>query len=74
MTAPVTEEPARREKIAMAAAPVVQQEGGRPGSYLIHFMMPADLTAESMEAPTEARVRTREIPLQLAAADRFSGR
>jgi len=73
MTAPVTQEAPASQKIAMTA-PVVQQQGGRRGSYLVGFVMPAGLTAESLPAPTDAQVHTRQIPEQLAAAVRFSGR
>ncbi len=55
-------------------APVVQQATGRPGSYLVQFVMPSHFTAQTLPVPDDARVRTREIPQQLAAAVRFSGR
>jgi hypothetical protein len=55
-------------------APVVQQAAGRPGSHLVQFVMPSHFTAETLPAPDDARVRTREIPQQQAAAMRFSGR
>ncbi len=71
-TAPVTQQ-ADQEKIAMIA-PVLQQAAGQPGRYLMQFVMPSHLTAEMLPAPHDARVRTREIPRQLAAAVRFSGR
>jgi hypothetical protein len=73
MTAPVTQQEAGPEKIAMTA-PVVQQAAGRPGSYLVQFVVPSHFTAQTLPAPDDARVRTREIPQQLAAAVRFSGR
>ena len=73
MTAPVTQQEAGPEKIAMTA-PVVQQAAGRPGSYLVQFVMPSHFTAQTLPAPEDARVRTRQIPQQLAAAVRFSGR
>ncbi len=72
MTAPVTQQAAGPEKIAMTA-PVLQQAAGRPGRYLVQFVMPSHLTAETLPVPRDARVRTREIPRQLAAAVRFSG-
>ena len=72
-TAPVTQQ-ADQEKIAMIA-PVLQQAAGQPGRYLMQFsVMLSHLTAEMLPAPHDARVRTREIPRQLAAAVRFSGR
>jgi SOUL heme-binding protein len=72
-TAPVTQQ-AGPETIAMTA-PVLQQAAGQPGRYLVQFVMPSHLTAETLPVPRDARVRTREIPWQLAAAAvRFSGR
>lgn len=73
MTAPVTQEAAGSEKIAMTT-PVLQQAGDRPGTYLVRFVMPADLTPQTLPEPEDTRVRTREVPEQLAAAVRFSGR
>ncbi|MGE5287975.1 MAG: SOUL family heme-binding protein [Micromonosporaceae bacterium] len=73
MTAPVTRQAVGPEKIAMTA-PVVQQAAGRRGSYLVQFVMPSGFTAQTLPVPDDARVRTREIPQQLAAAVRFSGR
>jgi hypothetical protein len=73
MTAPITQQEAGPEKIAMTA-PVMQLGTGRPGSYLVQFVMPSHFTTQTLPAPDDARVRTREIPQQLAAAVRFSGR
>jgi len=50
----------RPGKIAMTA-PVLQQAAGRPGRYLVQFVMPSHLTAETLPVPRDARVRTREI-------------
>ncbi|KOX09177.1 SOUL family heme-binding protein [Micromonospora sp. DT68] len=61
------------QKIAMTV-PVVQVEGEWPGAYLIQFVMPAACTAATLPEPVDARVRIREIPPQLVAAMRFSGR
>jgi len=55
-------------------APVMQQAAGRPGSYLVQFVMPSHFTAQTLPVPEDTRVRTRQIPQQLAAAARFSGR
>ena len=73
ITAPVTQPAGRAGKIAMTA-PVVQQPAGRPSSYLVQVVMPSGFTAQTLPVPEDARVRTREIPQQLAAAVRFSGR
>ncbi|RKN49561.1 SOUL family heme-binding protein [Micromonospora endolithica] len=72
MTAPVVQE-AAPETIAMTA-PVVQEEGDRPDSWLVRFVMPAGFTVDTLPEPTDPRVRTREVPDQLVAAMRFSGR
>ncbi|MFD6562680.1 SOUL family heme-binding protein [Micromonospora profundi] len=61
------------QKIPMTV-PVVQIEGEWPGAYLIQFVLPATCTAATLPEPVDARVRIREVPAQLAAAMRFSGR
>ncbi|PWR07523.1 heme-binding protein [Micromonospora acroterricola] len=71
--APVMQEATGTVKIAMTA-PVVQEEGEQPGAYLVQFVMPASATAATLPEPVDPRVRIREIPAQLAAAMRFSGR
>ncbi|MGC1209775.1 MAG: heme-binding protein [Micromonospora sp.] len=73
MTAPVVQESTGAERIAMTA-PVLQEEGERPGSWLVWFVMPAGFTAATLPEPEDPRITTREIPAQLAAAVRFSGR
>ncbi|MET8045272.1 heme-binding protein [Micromonospora sp. NPDC005215] len=70
---PAMPAPGSWEKIAMTV-PVVQVEGERPGAYLIQFVMPVAFTAATLPEPLDPRVRTREVPAQLAAAMRFSGR
>ncbi|MFF4876294.1 SOUL family heme-binding protein [Micromonospora sp. NPDC000668] len=73
LTTPVMPEATGTEKIPMTV-PVVQEEGERPGAYLVQFVMPANSTAATLPEPVDPRVRIREIPAQLAAAMRFSGR
>ncbi|MFC4145735.1 SOUL family heme-binding protein [Micromonospora mangrovi] len=73
MTAPVVQEPAGSQKIAMTA-PVVQEEGDRAGSWLVRFVMPASFTAATLPEPEDPRITVRQIPEELAAAARFSGR
>ena len=51
MTAPVTQQEASPEKIAMTP-PVMQQATGRPGSYLVQFVMPSHFTTQTLPAPT----------------------
>ncbi|MFG2110901.1 SOUL family heme-binding protein [Micromonospora chersina] len=73
VTSPGGEESAGSERIAMTA-PVLQEEGERPGSWLVQFVMPAGFTPATLPEPKDPLVTTREIPGQLAAAMRFSGR
>ncbi|MGC5020406.1 SOUL family heme-binding protein [Micromonospora sp. DT47] len=73
MPGPVVQEPAGPEKIAMTA-PVVQEEGDWPGCWLVRFVLPAELTAATVPEPADSRITIREVPEQLAAAVRFSGR
>ncbi|WP_299440776.1 heme-binding protein [uncultured Phycicoccus sp.] len=72
MTAPVVQEVAGSERVAMTA-PVVQTETAE-GEYLIAFVLPATLTAETAPVPSNPLVRVRALPARLAAARRFSGR
>jgi hypothetical protein len=73
MTAPVLQQAAGGRRIAMTA-PVMQVEGDRPGSHVVAFVMPADETLESLPEPHDARVRLRRVPVEFAAALRYSGR
>ncbi len=72
MTAPVVQELTGSERVAMTA-PVAQSETAQ-GEYLIAFVLPATLTAETAPIPSNSEVRVRELPEHLAAAVRFSGR
>ena len=76
MTAPVvqslaSEKPAS-EKIAMTA-PVVQRTEGE-GEYVIAFVLPASMTADTAPAPTNPQVDIRTVEASLAAAKAYSGR
>ncbi|HET9649678.1 MAG TPA: heme-binding protein [Microlunatus sp.] len=72
MTAPVVQENVTSEKIAMTA-PVVQVEDSS-GDYVVAFVLPGSLTAETAPVPADPKVRVREVPERLAAAMRYSGR
>ncbi len=72
MTAPVVQEVAGSERVPMTA-PVVQSEAAE-GEYLIAFVLPPTLTAETAPVPSDPQVRVRAMPERLAAARRFSGR
>lgn len=65
--------PAGSERIAMTT-PVVQEEGDRPDCWLVRFVLPAGLTPATLPEPVDPRITTREVPEELAAAMRFSGR
>ncbi|MEP7161812.1 MAG: heme-binding protein [Dermatophilaceae bacterium] len=70
MTAPVVQEQAT---IAMTS-PVVQEAGVEPGRQVVAFVMPAEFSVDTLPTPSDPRVRVREIPVQVAAARRFTGR
>ena len=69
MTAPVVQEPVF--KIDMTS-PVLQQSSGREN--IISFVMPAGMTLGALPIPTNSKVSLREVPEQLMAVSRFSGR
>jgi hypothetical protein len=69
MTAPVVQEPV--SKIAMTS-PVVQQSSGQEN--IISFVMPAGMTLDALPIPSSSKVSLREVPEQLMAVSRFSGR
>ena len=73
MTAPVLQQAAAGRRMAMTA-PVVQREGGRPGSHIVGFVMPADETLETLPEPDDPGVTLRAVPVEFAAALRYSGR
>jgi SOUL heme-binding protein/Protein of unknown function (DUF3365) len=76
MTAPVTQAPANRargggEKIAMTA-PVNQVADGE--AFLVGFVVPAKYTRDTVPQPLDPAVKIREVPAQLTASWRYSGR
>ena len=72
MTAPVVQEAARSQKVAMTA-PVVQERSAQ-GGYVVAFVLPATMTLETAPVPADPVVQVREVPERLAAAVRYSGR
>lgn len=73
MTAPVVQaETPRAVKVAMTA-PVVQSASA-DGEYVVAFVLPAAMTADTAPVPTDSQVRIRAVPERLAAAVRYSGR
>jgi SOUL heme-binding protein len=76
MTAPVIQELGPSQKLAMTAP--VLQSGPLPGhnepaDFVVAFVLPAGLTAETAPVPANSAVKVRDIPGSLAAALRFSG-
>ncbi len=80
MTAPVTQAAASSqaasragtgERIAMTA-PVNQVADG--AGFLVGFVVPAKYTRETVPQPLDPSVRIREVPAQLTATWRYSGR
>ena len=69
MTAPVVQEPV--SKIAMTS-PVLQQSSDQEN--IISFVMPAGITLDALPIPSSSKVSLREVPEQLMAVSRFSGR
>lgn len=72
MTAPVVQETASA-RIAMTA-PVVQEAAVESDRHLVGFVMPAELSLDTVPKPSDPRIRIREIPTQVAAARAFTGR
>jgi len=75
MTAPVIQESETSEKLAMTA-PVLQSgplPDGSDGDYVVAFVLPAGLTAETAPVPNEPKVKIREVPGALSAVARFTG-
>jgi hypothetical protein len=62
---------AKSEKVAMTA-PVVQRATG-DGEYVIAFVLPAAMTADTAPAPTNPDVEICTIPTSLTAAKEYSG-
>jgi hypothetical protein len=69
MTAPVTQ--SRGEKISMTA-PVSQVADG--SAYLVAFTLPSTYTLATAPQPLDPAVRIREVPEQLIACWRYTGR
>jgi hypothetical protein len=73
MTAPVTQSSGapRGEKISMTA-PVSQVADGR--AFLVAFTLPSTYTLSTAPKPRDPTVQIREVPAQLLACWRYSGR
>ena len=71
MTAPVLQR--RAETDGTPAVETVTTETA-PGRYVVSFVMPQGSTRESLPDPGDARVTIRDVPEELAAVARYSGR
>ena len=76
MTAPVVQGVETSEKLAMTA-PVLQSVplpgADAPADFVVAFVLPAGVTAETAPVPTNPDVKIRAVPGSLGAAVRFSG-
>jgi hypothetical protein len=72
MTAPVTEEIARRSETIPMTAPVTT-EMSEEGVYTVAFVMPGRYTQDTLPEPDNRDVRFREVPDHDVAVLRFSG-
>lgn len=70
MTAPVSQEKTAGTTIAMTA-PVAQEKAG--DKYTIRFMMPSDLSRDTVPTPNDTRITIREVPGRTFAVIRYSG-
>jgi hypothetical protein len=71
MTAPVIQQ-AKSERLAMTA-PVIQEPSG-VGSWTVSFVLPGSRALAEYPVPEDPRVVLRELPGEVAAALRWSGR
>ena len=72
MTAPVLQEQASAT-IEMTS-PVVQQPGGGSGRHVVAFVMPSEVTLDTLPTPADPRINVREVPPHVAAVKSFTGR
>lgn len=74
MTSPVIQESKSENstiKIAMTS-PVIQESSN--DLQIVSFVMPAAMTLDDLPLPTNSKVTLRQMPEQLVAASRFTGR
>lgn len=71
MTAPVIQQ-ASSERLAMTA-PVIQESAGQD-NWVVSFVLPGSRALADYPVPEDPRVVLRELPAQVAAALRWSGR
>jgi hypothetical protein len=72
MTAPVTEQAVKSQKIEMTA-PVTAKKVGEGSRHLISFTMPAKYTLESLPEPVNKAISVRRVEPYKAAVLKFSG-
>jgi hypothetical protein len=71
MTAPVLQEPSRGPALEITAPATGEVSGDQ---HTVAFVMPAEHSLDSLPEPTDQRIRLREVPEQVVAAVRYSGR
>lgn len=72
MTAPVTGQAVKSQKIAMTA-PVTAAKIGQGAKYLVSFTMPAKYTLETLPQPVNTAIVVSKVPQHKAAVLKFSG-
>ena len=72
MTAPVTEQAIKSQKIAMTA-PVTAAKVGESKKFLISFTMPSKYTLESLPEPVNQSIKVNTVVAHKAAVLKFSG-
>jgi hypothetical protein len=74
MTSPVIQESkSENSTIKIAMTPPVIQESSND-LQVVSFVMPAGMTLDDLPLPTNSKVTLRQMPEQLVAASRFTGR
>ncbi len=68
MTAPLTQE---GQNIAMTA-PVTQEQ--QKDQWAVHFVMPAELTLDTVPSPLDSNLTIRQLPARTVAVIRYRGR
>jgi hypothetical protein len=71
MTAPVIQAPAKGERLAMTAPVFWRAEGA---AWSMAFVLPSRNNPDTVPRPTDPRIELQEVPAEVVAAVRFSGR
>lgn len=71
MTAPVIQAPAKSERLAMTPPVFWRTEGA---AWSMAFVLPSRYNHDTVPRPTDPRIELQEVPGEVVAAVRFSGR